>query len=351
MSLICLEPFLNTQRFSLRRAVKFWCLSGELHKRWHANSKATGKVMSSHTDQQELFKINEVWGDPDRWEADGLQWTRLDAVRAMINRHVTGDPGKAPLDWFMEKVAAEGKLPFENVLVLACGGGEFERGLVRSGYVRNVTAIDISEDVIEVARSRALAEGMDTITYRTGDMNALDVEGTFDAVFSVSAIHHCAAIEDLLVRIEALLVPEGWFYVDEYIGPDRFQWTDRQVLEINRLLDSLPDRFVANLAGYSRRNFVRVSAETVAEFDPSEAIRSSEIPDLVRAAFKIEAARGYGGALLQSCLANIAQNFLEATGTAIAAEEYLDHVIEASDRSRLSGRTTDDFMVMLARRR
>lgn len=294
----------------------------------------------------ELARIEEIWGDPADWVAEGYGWTSLDAVHRMINRRVTGDPGKRPLDWFFAGIAAERPLPLDRGLVLACGGGEFERDVMRHGYVREIVAIDVSERVLKVAGEAAAREGMRGITYLRGDMNDLQVDGPFDIVFGAGAIHHCQALEALFAAVERLLKPDGWVYLDDYVGPSRFQWTDRQLAHTNKILALLPERFVRTLSGRVKRRFERLPVAEVIAYDPSEAVRSAEITEQLAARFEVVARRGYGGALLHLVLGHVAQNFRSGDGPI-----YLDRLIEAEDRLMRTGSLPDDFIVMTARKR
>ncbi|GAA0585255.1 class I SAM-dependent methyltransferase [Caenispirillum bisanense] len=294
--------------------------------------------------------VDAVWGDPAAWEAAGWQWTRLPAISRMINRQVSGDEDVLPEAWFFRRVAQVRPLPLDRVLVLACGGGALERSLVSNGWVRSVVAVDMSARVLAVAEAAARDAGLTgRIDYRLGDMNDLDVDGPFDAVFGVSAVHHCANLKGLFATINKVLVPGGWFFLNDYVGPTRFQWSDADVLQINRLLQLLPDRMAANAAGFTRRGFQRVSAEEVAAFDVTEAVRSADILRVMADHLKVEVCRGYGGSLLHLVLANLGQNFDPAASGDPTGPEYLDLLIRASDHLRATGRSPDYFAAAIAR--
>jgi len=327
-------------------------LSSRHQSRWALVTAATihGLVMASDA-TADAARVDAVWGNPADWDADGLHWGALPAIQQAINRRVTGDPALGPLAWFFARVGRERSLPIPRALVLGCGGGQLERQLAASGWVQDIVGTDLSPRVLDHAAAAARAEGFSSIRYLPGDMNRLDLdEAPFDVVFGVSAVHHCADLEALCGAVDRLLIPTGWFYLDEYVGPNRFQWTDPQLRHVNRLLDLLPDDLVRTATGQIRRNFQLASAEAVAAFDPSEAVRSAEIPAIIAERFEVVERRGYGGALLHLLLAQVAQNFLSAPDRA-RAEVYLDRLIEAEERLHRAGRIDDDFMVILARRR
>lgn len=71
--------------------------------------------------------------------------------------------------------------PGDSVLELGCGDGALSCFLARRGL--RVTGLDISQGMIEEARQRARREGV-TVEFRVGDVDALDVEDSFDAAIS-----------------------------------------------------------------------------------------------------------------------------------------------------------------------
>ncbi|CCG41157.1 class I SAM-dependent methyltransferase [Magnetospirillum molischianum] len=294
-------------------------------------------------------RIDAVWGDPAAWEAAGWQWERLPEIRRMVNRHVTGDEAIDPLGWFFRRVARERPLPLGRALVLACGSGGLELRLIGEGMVREIVAVDLSPRSLEVARATARQSGVTGIEYRCCDMNALDVAGPFDLVIGSSALHHCENLEGIFDAIRRILVPGGWFFLNDYVGPNRLQYDAAQVMQVNRLLQLLPDHLVVNEAGFSRRGFRRAPVAEVVAFDPSEAPRSADILRVMRQSLAVETVRPYGGNLLYLTLSNLAQNFdVEHSGDAVALD-YLKLLIEASDHWRVTRPGQDHFAVAVAR--
>lgn len=304
-----------------------------------------GSIDTDLADQLDL-----TWGDPEAWSAEGWHWTHLDEVLANINRKVTGDAALSPLAWFFRTVSAEQALPLRRILVLGCGGGMLEREIVQAGWASEIVAIDLSSRVLAVAQAQAQAVGLTSIQYFQADMNGLPVgqppfaPGSFDAVIGVASVHHCANLEQLYRDILCLLSPAGWFFMNEYVGPDQFQWPDSQVRHLNRIADLLPDQLMTMQDGRCKKNFRRPTVEEVIAVDPSEAVRSSELLPLLAHYFSLPVLRPYGGSLLHMLLAGVAQNFVGEQ-----AAPYLRSVIAAENELCRIGQLADDFACVIAR--
>lgn len=101
-----------------------------------------------------------------------------------------------------------------RLLEVGCGIGIDTVSLARRGY--QVTAVDLTESAIEIARKRAVVEGLE-IDYRTGDGESLDFdEATFDVVYSFGVIHHTPDMEKAVREIHRVLKPGGRAYVMVY---------------------------------------------------------------------------------------------------------------------------------------
>jgi SAM-dependent methyltransferase len=308
-------------------------------------------IASDALDASATAQLDAAWGDPATWTEHGLHWTHLPAVRARIAERVSGDPDIEPLEWFFRQAAAEQALPLRRILVLACGAGYVERTAVSEGWAASAVAIDLSSRVLARASAQAQAEGL-AIEYHHADMNRLPMgqapflPGSFDAVLGVAGVHHASELERLYADVATLLVPGGWFFLDEYVGPDRFQWPDAQQRHLNALLDLLPPRLRMTASGQLKANARRPSVAEVIAVDASEAVRSSELLPLLSGHFDVQTVRPYGGSMLYLVLGSIAQNFGPA-----AEAPYLDALMEAEDELLRTGQIDHDFACVIARPR
>lgn len=72
------------------------------------------------------------------------------------------------------------KREVHSVLDLACGTGSMTLQLAKRGY--DLTGIDLSPEMLSVARQRAADEGIDDILWLMQDMRSFELYGTVDAV-------------------------------------------------------------------------------------------------------------------------------------------------------------------------
>lgn len=100
--------------------------------------------------------------------------------------------------------------PGMRVLELGCGAGYFTRELARTGA--DITAIDISSDLLELARANCSAAN---VRYEIQDAAALTyAEATFDSVVGSSILHHLQ-IDPAVAEIYRVLKPGGSIHFTE----------------------------------------------------------------------------------------------------------------------------------------
>ena len=106
-----------------------------------------------------------------------------------------------------EMIIAGGRLKSGMcALEIGCGTGMFTEMFATSGA--KLTAIDISKDLIQKARSRNLPA--DRVLFLEKRIEDYDINESFDAVIGSSVLHHLD-IEIALKKIYRLLRPGGFF--------------------------------------------------------------------------------------------------------------------------------------------
>ena len=236
------------------------------------------------TSNDEIAK--EFW-NREVVEQTHVTWMGHPLVRTYINESISGSPHGWPLNWFSEWLQGR---TFARALSVGCGSGGLERDLISRGICDRIDAFDGSAESIRIAREEAARAGMaDRIHYFIGDFNEPRLApNTYDAVFAHHSLHHVAKLEKLYRALLRAMKPDALFYMDEYIGPSRHEWTDENFAAHRALYDALPQS--ARKAG-----LLPMPIQTE---DPSEAIRSSEIVRELRVGFELVEKRNYGGNVL-----------------------------------------------------
>jgi ubiquinone/menaquinone biosynthesis C-methylase UbiE len=288
------------------------------------------------------------WDGRYRSEAPCIRdWLEIPYVRRRyIDPAITGSE---TVDWFT--FACERWLrPADRLLELGCGANGVAFDAVRLGVANHALGIDVSREAIDVSQERAKTYGFgDRLEYLCADATELDFPSdAFDAVIVTMALHHMVELERLLGRVRRWKRVHGAFVINEYVGPDRFQWTDAAVREGQRILESLDERYRRHgVTGEVIRTFTRPQYSEMVIGDPSEAIRSSAIVPLLETYFEIVERRPYGGTILHWLLADIAHNFEPERRPEDAAA--LDHLFDEERRLLREGVIEDNFTVILAR--
>jgi len=268
-------------------------------------------------------------------------------VRERLNRLASGDPDIDSYGHLAAQLRTLGfTLPLRRAVSLGCGFGALERDLAARGIVSEIDAYDIAPGAIEAAQQLAAEAGFTGLRYHVADLEqATELPDNVDVVFAHQSVHHVERLDELFSVVRRMLRPGGIFHLHEFVGPDRFQWTDAQLALCNAFLDSLPARLRQTSPGRPRPRQSRPTIEAMIAADPSESIRSSAIIPTLRRHFTIVEERALGGALLHLAMADIGQNF-DIDAPADCA--VLDALFAAEDAAMARGEIGSDFVVITA---
>lgn len=107
-------------------------------------------------------------------------------------------------------LAAHPPRPGERAIDLGCGFGDTTQriaGLL--GAQGEAVGIDVSEPFIEAARREAREAGVENVSFVVGDVQATELEGTFEYAFSRMGIMFFASPVQALRNVRAALAPGG----------------------------------------------------------------------------------------------------------------------------------------------
>ena len=290
---------------------------------------------------------------PTRWDdgsftsqLESLVWTASPVVRRYLHVLVSGDPA---CDWLTWVGHAHLEKDIDRALVLGSGSGWLERALAGATRFRSIIACDFSPETVARARATAQAAGITSIDYRVLDLEKEELPaGPFDAVFANDVLHHITGLEPLYTRLNAALAPSGRMIFNEYVGPNRFQYSDERMEVVNRYLRVLPDRLRWDpVAGKLLWKRERTDATQLVADDPTEAVRSQDVLPLARRFFRPVREYPYGGGLLNPLLFAIVTNFRAGDPW---DDRMMARLCAAEERLTESGEIEPDFYVFVGER-
>lgn len=97
-----------------------------------------------------------------------------------------------------------------EVLEFGCGTGS--TALVHAPSVGHIQAIDISSRMIEIAREKVSAAGVDNVIFDQGTIEEFEAAAeSYDVILGLSILHLLENKEDVILKVHNLLKPGGVF--------------------------------------------------------------------------------------------------------------------------------------------
>ncbi len=214
--------------------------------------------------------------------------------------------------------------PVDRVLSIGSGDGALERHLASINAAKAIEAIDLAPGRIQIAEKEAKKAGFGgLIHYSVCDAETSDFPGfDYDAIYFNSSLHHMSNLDAILLRCKGALGQDGYLFANEYIGPNRMAYSDREKEAMQGVFQMIPEKFRLSHAdhdrGEVRKQVYFPDPEEVERVDPSEAIHSEEIVEAIKRHFQIKEFNVACGTLLQYMLKDIAGNFREDNGQSMA---------------------------------
>lgn len=296
-------------------------------------------------------KAKQLWGDnaaalvrkslPSSWAE--CPFVLQEYINPLVSR------SNPPKDWLSSIANTYFPEPVPRALSLGCGSGGLERHGLDLKITEQFDALDFSPQAIEVAKKEAKKLfGSRNINYQVADLNQPSLDAEFyDAVFASQSVHHIENLEGYVSEVHKTLKPGGLFIVNEYIGPNQFQWTDVQYETAQQMLLDIPVHYRAMIREEGTKEKVgRPTIEEMNAYDPTEAIRSEDIVPQLEQHFEVIDRRDFGGTLLHLVLDNIAGNLSQDDeGKTILRNMFADE-----QRLIAAGEIQSDFTVIVARK-
>lgn len=229
-----------------------------------------------------------------------------------------------------------------TALSLCSGPGWNEAAWARSGHFARIDGIELSAALVADANARARKHGLDSVLhFHEGDAARppypLD---RYDLLLSEGALHHLKPLNRVIPALAAIIAPRGLLVMIEFCGPDRFQWTRRQLDLARQALALIPEKWRARDNGRLKRTIHRPGRLRMILADPSEAVESSRIRPLLHRHFEALEEKPLGGTLVQLVFHGITRHFMQPVPE---AAEALERVCRLEDEGLRSGELSSDY--------
>lgn len=309
------------------------------------NPEKIQQIISALTSSKNS-KVREAWVHTYN---QSVAWYDLPAVQQRWNVLISGNANVDYYQYISNKYFLHDQL---KGLSLGCGTGHRELRWAELGKFQCIDAYDLSPTRIEFAKKNAQKNSyLSIVNYEVADIYSLPIQpDSYDVIFVESSLHHFSPLEEILLKISKALKPSGYYVVNEFVGPTRFQWTNRQLEVVNALLSILPAKYKHIQHSNSiKSRWFRPSLLKMILTDPSEAVESSNIMPLLNKYFNIIELREYGGNILQLLLNDdIAHNFLADDKE---TQDFLKLCFEVEDLLIKTGDIQSDLVVAVCQKK
>ncbi|HAS87900.1 MAG TPA: hypothetical protein DCS48_01115 [Desulfovibrio sp.] len=266
------------------------------------SKKQIDKAIGQHWDEHRA----QVTHQRDRW------W-KSPRIIGHINKMICGENltgvSEGPIKLIKEILDGES---FDEALSIGCGGAHKELEFVKQGLVDHFYLYELSAKNCELAWQRFEKAGLsDKITVFNKDFFE-DQPRKFDLIHWDNSLHHMFNSRDGIARTYDCLRPGGLFYMNDFIGSTRFQWSEEELEHINFFRKNLaPEIFNHPQGGRIPRLVERPSLEKMIAADPSEAADSASIIPALKELLPNPKIISTGGTIYHTALNDILMNIEE----------------------------------------
>lgn len=202
---------------------------------------------------------------------------------------------------------------FRRAVSVGCGNGAKELELLRSGLVQQFDLYEISEARIRHGKKLLAKAGLtDRVTWHTHDgVAALELGARYDLVTWDNGLHHMPDTARAVAASVTALRPGGVFLMNDYVGPNHFQWSQRTLAYATAVRHRLPEVLLRDPTDPARRlarTFGRPDRDAMIALDPSEAATSEAILPAIRQHFPDARIWMLGGAVYHLALNDVLAN-------------------------------------------
>ena len=209
-------------------------------------------------------------------------WWQSKIVFEHLNMLIHGTKSTVYWDGFNKLIKDRaGSLPLAKAISVGCGTAVKEMSLIRMGLVEHFDLYEISGKRIEKGQQMAESYGIaDKVTFHQADAFSVAKDENYDLVYWNNSLHHMLDVQAAISWSVDRLGPQGLFAMYEFVGADRWQYSDQMLAAASQFRASLPRKYLARPGmedAWVGETLRRRSIENMMKLDPTEAADSCSI--------------------------------------------------------------------------
>jgi ubiquinone/menaquinone biosynthesis C-methylase UbiE len=268
-------------------------------------------------------RIGKYWSDMKKNSSNNnliLRWWQSPHIVQHINNSICGlnIPGASQGLLSLVKHKYDHLLPFKKGISVGGGSGQKEMQLLKQGIVNSFDIYELSHECIasgkKLAKQYSLTE---KINFIHGDAFEMEKDpDKYNIVHWNNSLHHMPDVFQAVKWSKMVLKKGGLFYMDDFVGPSRFQWPDEQ-LKIGSKIRTIfkGTKYLKNPKKNTNATLptklLKPDPDVLKKVDPSEAADSERIIDAIYTYFPNAYVKPTGGVIYHLALSDILHNLDE----------------------------------------
>ena len=161
-----------------------------------------------------------------------------------------------------------GTQSLKRALSVGGGIGEKEMKLLSAGVVEFFDLYEITPLRIEMGIEYALKAGLShRLTFHAADAFAECTRSDYDLVYWNNSLHHMLDTDRTRIVKSERLASGGIFAMDDFVGPSRFQWTDRNLEYASNFRKLLPEAYLYHPDDRSQMILTEITRPSMKRYD------------------------------------------------------------------------------------
>jgi len=238
-------------------------------------------------------------------------WWIIPQVNKRLNKFISGNSEINYQDYFIKKFLSNKK----DLILLSpgCGTGSKEKIYAKHSQFKLIECFDISLNRINNAKKSLVDKKITNMHFSVQDLSTFVFkEEYYDVIVFDMILHHVKNVRTILKKVKNSLKKDGFLVINEYVGPNRFQFSNEQLNVSNRTFENIPLKYKKIFKSNSLKTKIyKPGILRMILSDHTEAVNSDQILPVLNDMFTLIEHKPYGGNILHLIFNKIAHNFID----------------------------------------